>query len=169
MASVMMSDTWRQLLIRAVAPSPWLSELQRAAVLRAAGVSVGRGTTIRQGSEFVSSRVTIGARCHIDAWCVFDPGSSTVTIGDDVKIGVGAVLAAVDHVIGPEARRAGEDTSAPVSVGNGCWIGARAVVLPGVSIAPGCVIGAGSIVTSNTEANGVYLGVPAHWQRWLDA
>ena len=151
-----------------MAPSPWLSELQRAAVLRAAGIEVGAGTRIRQGSEFVSSGVTIGARCLMDAWCVFDPGSSTVTIGDDVKIGVGAVLAAVDHAIGPAARRAGADTSAPVWVGDGCWIGARAVVLPGVSIGKGCVIGAGSIVTTNTEPNGVYLGVPAHWQRWLD-
>ena len=115
----------------------------------------------------MSSSVVIGARCYINSSCVFDPGSASVTIGDDVNIGVGVVLVGVDHAIGPAERRAGRDTSAPVVVGDGCWIGARVVVLPGVSIAPGCVIGAGSIVTSDTEPNGVYLGVPARWERWL--
>lgn len=161
------SDTWRRVLIRAVAPSPWLSELQRAAVLRAAGIAVGEGTRIRHGSDFVNSSVTIGARCLINASCVFDPGSAKVTVGDDVNVGVGTLLLGVDHAIGPAGHRAGEDTSAPVTIGDGCWIGARTVVLPGVTIAPGCVIGAGSIVTTNTEENGVYLGAPAHWQRWL--
>jgi maltose O-acetyltransferase len=162
-----MSDTWKRLLVRAVAPSPWLSEPYRAAALRAGGIQVGSGTRIRPGSEFVSSSVIIGARCYINSSCVFDPGSASVTIGDEVNIGVGVVLVGVDHAIGPAERRAGGDTSAPVVVGDGCWIGARVVVLPGVTIAPGCVIGAGSIVTSDTEPNGVYLGVPARWERWL--
>jgi maltose O-acetyltransferase len=168
MARVLMSDTWRRVLVRAVAPSPWLSERHRAGVLRAAGIDIGPGTRIRPGSEFVNDHLTIGARCFINASCVFDPGSATVTIGDDVNIGVGVVLVGVDHAVGPARRRAGDDTSAPVTVGDGCWIGARVVVLPGVTIAPGCLIGAGSIVTSDTDANGVYWGAPARWQRWLD-
>lgn len=42
-----------------------------------------------------------------------------------------------------------------------CWIGFGAQIMPGVHIAKGTVIGAGAIVTHDTEAYGVYAGVPA--------
>uniref|UniRef100_UPI0035CBD425 acyltransferase n=1 Tax=uncultured Sphingomonas sp. TaxID=158754 RepID=UPI0035CBD425 len=65
------------------------------------------------------------------------------------------------HVIGGAESRAGADVAKPITIENGCWIGANATVLPGVQIAQGCVIAAGSIVTRDTDPHGIYGGVPA--------
>lgn len=47
-----------------------------------------------------------------------------------------------------------------VKIGNGCWIGGGAIILPGVSIGDGAVIGAGSVVTKNIPENCVAVGNP---------
>ena len=49
----------------------------------------------------------------------------------------------------------------PVTIEDGCWIGAGVTILPGVVIRAGCVIGAGSLVTKSTEADCLYYGNPA--------
>ena len=48
----------------------------------------------------------------------------------------------------------------PVRIGKRCWIGAGAVILPGVTIGDGTVIGAGSVVTKDIPANVVAVGNP---------
>lgn len=48
----------------------------------------------------------------------------------------------------------------PITIGNGCWIGANVVVLPDVTIGDGAVIGAGSVVTKDIPANVVAVGNP---------
>ena len=48
----------------------------------------------------------------------------------------------------------------PVHIGKNCWIGAGAVILPGVTIGDNTVIGAGSIVTKDIPANVVAVGNP---------
>ncbi|PIW49973.1 MAG: acetyltransferase, partial [Zetaproteobacteria bacterium CG12_big_fil_rev_8_21_14_0_65_54_13] len=53
----------------------------------------------------------------------------------------------------------------PVCIGDDVWIGARAVILPGVNIGRGAVIGAGAVVTRNVAANSVVAGVPARLLR----
>ncbi|WP_081357668.1 acyltransferase [Neomoorella thermoacetica] len=65
------------------------------------------------------------------------------------------------HVIGEKNKRAGESKNLPVIIGDGCWIGTRAVILPGVKIGEGCIIAAGAVVTKDCESNGLYAGVPA--------
>ncbi|WP_308493924.1 acyltransferase [Microbacterium terrisoli] len=65
------------------------------------------------------------------------------------------------HVVGDATRRAAAATSAPIVVGDGVWIGARAIILPGVSIGDGCVIAAGAVVARDCEPHGLYGGVPA--------
>jgi acetyltransferase-like isoleucine patch superfamily enzyme len=65
------------------------------------------------------------------------------------------------HEPGDHFNRRGAYTTEPVTIGAGCWIGSRALILPGVNIADGCTIGAGSVVTRDCEADGFYAGVPA--------
>ncbi|MDR3011959.1 MAG: maltose O-acetyltransferase, partial [Chitinispirillales bacterium] len=48
----------------------------------------------------------------------------------------------------------------PVTIGNNVWIGADAVILPGVTIGDNTVIGAGSVVTKDIPANVVAVGNP---------
>ncbi|MDD5247876.1 MAG: DapH/DapD/GlmU-related protein [Rhodocyclaceae bacterium] len=55
----------------------------------------------------------------------------------------------------------------PIEIGDGCWIGARTIILGGVRMGPGCVVGAGSVVTRNVPANVLVAGVPARVVREL--
>ena len=48
----------------------------------------------------------------------------------------------------------------PIKIGNGCWLGGGAIVLPGVTIGDGSVIGAGSVVTKDIPENSLAVGNP---------
>ena len=45
-------------------------------------------------------------------------------------------------------KRTGKETTLPIIVEDGCWIGAHTTIMPGVTIAKGCIIGANSLVTT---------------------
>ena len=55
-----------------------------------------------------------------------------------------------------------------ITIGNGCWIGANVVVLPGVTIGDGTVIGAGSVVTKDIPSNVVAVGNPCRVVRKIN-
>ena len=55
----------------------------------------------------------------------------------------------------------GSTESEPITVGNDVWIGRRVIIMPGVNIGDGCVIGAGAVVTKDIPAYSVVGGVPA--------
>jgi maltose O-acetyltransferase len=60
------------------------------------------------------------------------------------------------------------ELGAPVTIGNDCWIGGRAIICPGVSIGDNVVVGAGSVVTKDVPSNVVVGGNPAKILRYLD-
>src|SRR2546425_10813446 len=63
------------------------------------------------------------------------------------------------HRPGTSQRRAGRFVAEPIVIGDGVWIGTRAMLLPGVTVADGCVVAAGAVVAQDCEANGLYAGV----------
>jgi acetyltransferase-like isoleucine patch superfamily enzyme len=71
------------------------------------------------------------------------------------------------HELGPTMQRAGPLFRRPVRIGQGAWVGARSVVLPGVSIGDGAVVAAGSMVTKDVPPNVLVGGVPASVRRSL--
>ncbi len=73
------------------------------------------------------------------------------------------------HEIGPHQYRAGKDTTRPITIGDGVWIGARAVVLPGVTIGNGSIVAAGAVVNRPVGSNVLVAGVPARFVKHLDA
>ncbi|NYJ05875.1 acyltransferase [Petropleomorpha daqingensis] len=149
-------------------PSRWLPEGLRPPLLRLAGIPVGAGTRIEHSVFFKGGRVRIGEGCYLNSATIVDPGSASVEIGDGVAIGAGAVIAAATHDLGPSANRAAANRSEPVVIGTGAWLGARVVVLPGVTIGRGAVIGAGAVVTRDCAPDASYAGVPARLLRELD-
>ena len=83
-----------------------------------------------------------------------------VYIGDSVMIGPNVTIATAGHPIDPELRRKVAQFNIPVRIGNNVWIGAGAIILPGITVGDDSVIGAGSIVTKDIPAGVVAVGNP---------
>lgn len=83
-----------------------------------------------------------------------------VYIGDYVMIGPNVTIATAGHPIEPQLREKAIQYNVPVHIGNNVWIGAGAIILPGVTIGDNTVIGAGAVVTKNIPANVVAVGNP---------
>ena len=86
-----------------------------------------------------------------------------ISIGDNTLLGSGCIITDNDaHGIHPDFRNSPDHIlTAPVIVGENVFIGARAIVLKGVSIGNGAVVGAGAVVTRNVEAMSIVAGNPA--------
>ena len=85
-----------------------------------------------------------------------------IKIGCRCNIAYQVTFATSTHLIGSKERRAGTATAKSIEIGNGTWIGARSVILPGVKIGDGVIIGAGTVVVEDCEDNSLYAGNPAH-------
>ena len=83
-----------------------------------------------------------------------------IYVGDYTMFGPNVVVATAGHPILPELREKAYQYNMPVHIGRNCWIGAGAVILPGVTIGDNTVIGAGSVVTKDIPANVVAVGNP---------
>lgn len=83
-----------------------------------------------------------------------------IYVGDNVMFGPNVIVATGTHPILPELRKEEYQFNLPVFIGNNCWIGAGAIILPGVKIGDNTVIGAGSVVTKDIPENVVAVGNP---------
>ncbi|MFJ8027960.1 sugar O-acetyltransferase [Streptomyces sp. NPDC096311] len=84
-----------------------------------------------------------------------------VFIGDRVMFAPHVTITTTGHPVHPELRQDGSQFSAPVRIEDDVWIGAGAIILPGITIGQGSVIGAGSVVTANVPPMVVVAGTPA--------
>lgn len=82
-----------------------------------------------------------------------------IYVGDGVLFGPN-VVAVAGHPVDPDLRRKVAQFNLPVHIGNNVWIGAGAIILPGIAIGDNSVIGAGSVVTKDVPANVVAVGNP---------
>ena len=92
---------------------------------------------------------------------------ASVTIGEGTQMGPGVQILAADHPRDPQVRRSLLELARPVSIGSNVWIGAAAVVLPGVSVGDDSIIGAGSVVTRDIPSGVVAVGSPCRVVRTL--
>jgi len=152
---------------------PFVGSGLRTRALRAAGFTIGYGSVLWgmpkiTGSHDIYHRLVIGKQCVFNAECVFDI-EETITIGDSVALGQQVMLLTSTHEIGSSDRRADHRLrSSPITIGNGCWLGARCIVLPGITIGTGAVVAAGAVVTQNVPENTLVAGVPARIIKLLD-
>ena len=134
-------------------------------------VVLGGETSIYRGVDFghPPSGMVAGTGCLFNRRCVFETqeGAASITIGENVWIGHKVLVTVGSHEIGPPSQRAGVGLYRPIVIGDGVWIGARAVILPGVTVGAGAVIAAGAVVNKDVPANSLYGGVPARFIRTL--
>ncbi len=88
-----------------------------------------------------------------------------IYVGDNVMFGPNVTVATAAHPVCPELRLRALQYNAPVNIGKNVWIGAGALILPGVTIGENSVIGAGSVVTRDIPANVVAVGNPCRVMR----
>ena len=91
-----------------------------------------------------------------------------IYVGNCCKFGPNVTIATAGHPILPELRMQQYQYNAPVHIGNNVWIGAGAIVLPGITIGDNCVIGAGSVVTKDIPSNVVAVGNPCRILREIN-
>lgn len=137
----------------------------RAQLLRLAGFDIGAGTQVLgplkiSGPRGLLRRLSVGKDCSIDADCVLDL-SDTMTIGDRVTIEPGVLILTSTHELDFPKHRAGALILSPVTIGDGAWLRARSVILPGAKIGAGAVVEAGAVVNKDVEANTRVGGIPA--------
>ena len=84
-----------------------------------------------------------------------------VTIGDDCFIGPHVGIYTACHSTNAEERNSRREWARPVTIGNNCWIGGNAVILPGVTIGDNVTIAAGSVVIHDVPSNSLVAGNPA--------
>jgi len=83
-----------------------------------------------------------------------------IYVGDYTMFGPNVTIATAGHPILPELRQKGLQYNMPVSIGKNCWIGAGAIILPGITIGDNVVVGAGSVVTKDIPSGVVAVGNP---------
>lgn len=129
------------------------------------GVTLGRRVVLERG--VVLKLVDRGATLRIGDAAFLGRGSIldvslSLTIGEGTLVAPGCFITDHNHGIAPgEAIWKQPSVARPVRIGTNAWLGAKVVVLPGVTIGEGAVIAAGAVVTKDVGANEIVGGVPA--------
>lgn len=130
----------------------------RALILRLFGAEVGRSCRLTSSMEvWMPSRLFMGNNVWIDR-NVYLYNVERITIGNNAIVSDGAYICTASHDI---TKGDFPLTTAPVTIGDGAWIAARSIILPGVNIGEGAVVGAGSVVTKDVPPWTVVAGNPA--------
>lgn len=141
----------------------------------------GIGSNVSVGLPFICDygcNIYLGNNVSVNMNCTFID-CNKIEIGDNVLIASNVQIYTSAHPIELSDRltpdwdpESGEyfcrTYALPVKIGNGCWIGGGAIILPGVTIGDGAVIGAGSVVTKDIPADCLAAGNPCRVMRRIN-
>lgn len=138
----------------------WLpSNRLRRLLWRSLGVKIGRHTSVHRNCRFYRpGQVRVGDHCVILRGVLLD-GRMGVEIEANVNISEGVLIFSLHHDMSSPTFEA---SGGPVHIEDHVFIGARAVILPGVTIGRGAVVAAGAVVTKDVAPLSMVGGVPAH-------
>lgn len=126
---------------------------------------------ISRNTDGVKSKLVIGDGTSINEFVNIRSAGGGIFIGKKCQLAQYVSLIAVNHTIDCSEYiiDAPHDFSKRfITLGDDVWVGAGAIILPGVEIGNGAVIGAGSIVTKNIPPNSVCVGNPAKVIRYRE-
>ena len=140
---------------------------RRAALLREMFCEIGEGCYIEPpfhanwGGHFVHFGKNVYANFGLTL-----VDDTHIYVGDNVMFGPNVVVATAGHPILPALREQGLQYNASVHIGKNCWIGAGALVMPGITIGEGSVIGAVSCARS-ASATGSFISATGPSRRHI--
>lgn len=134
----------------------------------------GRGTTIHPYTRIIAGEtgtLVMGRDANLQSFSTIAVGEAAVRIGDNARIGPNCNLLASDHTF--------DDLATPIHqqdmvhkglvIGEGAWVGANCILLPGVTVGRGAVVGAASVVTKDVPDFAIVVGNPARVIRFRGA
>ncbi len=138
------------------------SELKkREEMMKEMFAEIGKGCYIEPPfhSNWGGHNVHLGdyVYANFNLTCVDD---THIYVGSRTMFGPNVVLATAGHPLMPELRRHGIQYNMPIHIGENCWFGAGAIVMPGITIGDNTIIGAGAVVTKDLPSNVVAVGNP---------
>lgn len=139
---------------------------ERQQILQALFGRIGKATIVPPFHCDYGSNIYAGDKLFLNYGCVI-LDCNVVEIGENVLCAPYVQICTSYHPVEPEIRLSGKELAAPVKIGNNVWIGAGAIVCPGVTIGDGTTIGAGSVVVKDIPANVVAAGNPCRIIRHL--
>jgi len=135
-----------------------LSARVRSALLRLFGAKIGKQMYMKPGVRVKFPwYLTVGDYCWIgeDVWI---DNLAPVSIASHVCVSQGAYLCTGNHDWSKPNLRL---FTRPITLQRGCWVGARTLVGPGVTVKEGAILTAGGVATKDLQAFGIYSGNPA--------
>lgn len=131
-------------------------------------IKIGKGSFINEGCTFLDTDcIEIGdytlLATNVTVICADHPVSTReriLPVDDDLDNGTYSYIDEEGN-FDDSIEYTFLNIKKPVKIGNRCWIGANAIILPGVTIGDNVVIGAGSIVTKDMPSNTIAVGSPA--------
>lgn len=143
--------------------SRWLREWLVRSIFDAVGVDVN----VEKGASFGrGAGITLGDRSGIGIDCRIQ---GPLHIGDDVMMGPDVMIYTRNHETGRAdvpMREQGETEPRAVTIEDDVWIGARCIILPGVTVGRGAIVAAGSVVSKDVPSHAIVGGVPAKVLRY---
>lgn len=128
-------------------------------------IFVGRFFRVCPGVKLFSEDgglINIGTHFFANFNCFIYSKKSTIQFGNNCLLGPDVLIINSNHtILKGQLIREQEDMCSPIIIGNDVWIGAKAIILSGVTIGDGAVIAAGAVVTKDVEPYTIVGGVPA--------
>jgi acetyltransferase-like isoleucine patch superfamily enzyme len=124
---------------------------------RVLGYRIGKDTSIAMSCFFTGYDITIGDNSVINRFCYLD-GRGPLYIGNNVNVSHYTIIHTLTHIINSPYFHAQQR---PVAIMDHAWIGARAIILPGVTIGEGAVVAAGAMVNRDVPPYAIVVGNPA--------
>ena len=141
------------------------SPFERHALMAKIFGGVGAGCDVRPPFHCdYGTNIEFGAGVFLNFGCVL-LDVARIRVGDRTQIGPGVRILTADHPRDAASRAKGLEFGRPVTIGADVWIGAGAIILPGVTIGDDAIVGAGSVVTRAVAAGATVVGNPARTKR----
>lgn len=125
-------------------------------IQKGATLSFGKNTQFESNCDIhlnKDAKIKIGARSYFNKRCMLS-AHQEIEVGENCLFGPDVKIYDNDHCFeSGKGVVSGKHKSAPISIGNNCWIAANVVILRGLSIGDNCIVGAGVVVKSDLRAN----------------